>query len=499
MMKRPSLWISLLLLVAGISVCTPAVVSAAFTVRVNFGPAGAAVPSGYVADSGAAFDAGRGYGWVAQGSSTPLSLVGNGRERNKVSDQRLDTLIHMQYSGSNGVAVPGRWEYAVASGTYDVTVAVGDPSYIDSVHRLAVEGTLAVNNFKPSSGNLFKTATVRVAVTDGRITLDASGGTNTKLLYVTIAEFSTPPPGSPSFTWTTVAPAPEDRTEAAGGAVDGKLYVFGGYVDRTFRPITRSDVYDPVTNTWSALAPMPRAITHAGTAMDGRSIYLAGGYAGDRNNGNETFGITDVYRYDIDTNSWSNVTPLPAPRGSGGLVRLGRNLHFFGGNDPTQADKGDHWVLDLDNPTSWTTAAPLPNPRSHMGSIAFGGRIYAIGGQHGYAGASVVQTSVHVWDPAHADSWAQIASLPAGKSHFAAGTFELNGWLIVPGGEVRPTVPTTEVLYYDPGANLWRTTTPLPAARHSGVAGVLNGVVYYATGYMPSTYFSTTVYKGQPQ
>ena len=49
---------------------------------VNFQSDGAAVPAGYARDVGQAFDSARGYGWVAMSSSTPLSLVGNGRERN---------------------------------------------------------------------------------------------------------------------------------------------------------------------------------------------------------------------------------------------------------------------------------------------------------------------------------------------------------------------------------------------------------------------------------
>jgi hypothetical protein len=198
MTRRIALFVAALAALAGTWIPVPAAHAAPLAAKVNFGPAGAAVPSGYVADSGGAFDAGRGFGWVAQNSSDPLSLVGNGRERNQVSDQRLDTLMHMQYTGtSNGVATPGRWEYALPAGTYDVTVAVGDPGYTNSVHRLAVEGTLAVNNFAPSSANLFKTATVRVAVADGRLTLDAAGGTNTKILYVDIAAVSSDPPPPP--------------------------------------------------------------------------------------------------------------------------------------------------------------------------------------------------------------------------------------------------------------------------------------------------------------
>jgi glucose/arabinose dehydrogenase len=148
--------------------------------RINFQSAGAAVPYGYVADSGAAYAASRGYGWISQTSNTPLSISGKGIDRNATPDQRLDTLIQMQ-------STPARWEYAVPDGTYDVRVGVGDAgSTTGSTHRLAVEGEIAVNGFVPSATNKFQLATVRVDVTDGKITLDAAGGTNTKLLFVDI-------------------------------------------------------------------------------------------------------------------------------------------------------------------------------------------------------------------------------------------------------------------------------------------------------------------------
>ena len=156
--------------------------------RINFQPETTSPPSGYTRDWGQPYDAGRGFGWVAQGSSTPVSLVGQTRERVTASELRLDTLIQVQMP----TGTTGRWEHAEADGTYDVTVSAGDPSYLDSTHRVQVEGTLAINNFAPTSGNRTRQATVRVSVTDGRLTLDMAGGTNTKLNYVDITPVARP-------------------------------------------------------------------------------------------------------------------------------------------------------------------------------------------------------------------------------------------------------------------------------------------------------------------
>jgi glucose/arabinose dehydrogenase len=161
--------------------------SGPFSARINFQTNSTTVAPGYKVDYGAAYTDTRGYGWIAQDSSAPLSLVGNGRIRKVTADKRLDSILHMQLTSAStaGVHIPGRWEIAVPAGTYDVTVAAGD-IYTDSVHRLTVEGTVAIDDFVPTPTSLYKTATVRVGVTDGRLTIDAAGGTNTKIDYVDI-------------------------------------------------------------------------------------------------------------------------------------------------------------------------------------------------------------------------------------------------------------------------------------------------------------------------
>lgn len=162
---------------------------------VNFQDQAASTPSGYDADYGQAYDAGRGFGWT-NSSDAPLSLVGNGRDRNASSDQRLDTLMQPQLkNGSPGVSTEGRWKAAVENGTYEVTVAAGDASYYDSEHVVRVEGQTAID-FTPTSGTPFSTETIEVTVVDGFLNVDAVGGVNTKLNYVEADLVdSTPNPG----------------------------------------------------------------------------------------------------------------------------------------------------------------------------------------------------------------------------------------------------------------------------------------------------------------
>src|SRR5215213_3711606 len=88
------------------------------------------------------------------------------------------------------------------------------------------------------------------------------------------------PPTTTLFSWQTKAPAPLQRFEAQGVAVDGKLYVFGGFTSNFLTATTRSDVYDPATNSWTRIADLPDQITHAHAVADGNSIWLMGGLIG---------------------------------------------------------------------------------------------------------------------------------------------------------------------------------------------------------------------------
>jgi hypothetical protein len=142
------------------------------------------VPDGYLLDGGSTFaQRGNGfsYGWNASAS-------GFTRDRDLLSDQRVDTLVHMQQYGTR------TWEMSLPNGTYQVHLVSGDASYTDSTYKINVEGTLTVNG-KPTSGNHFVEGTKTVTVADGKLTIsNASGSINNKIDYIEITPVQAPPP-----------------------------------------------------------------------------------------------------------------------------------------------------------------------------------------------------------------------------------------------------------------------------------------------------------------
>lgn len=486
MQRKLASAIGLFMLGTGISLAQTAI-----STRVNFQSPTTPVPFGYLSDNGQPFDSTRGYGWVeADNPNTPFNITLNARDRGLPwLDPRLNSLIYLRGPAFIGdgttVDLPATWECDLPNGTYSVQVSVGDQPLDTGFHSLDVEGVRVVNGFRPRPRWAYAESLVSVEVQDGRLTFTAPVGSTTRINYVDIASR----PGFTSLTWTTTTPSPLGRSEAQGGMVESKLYVVGGYTDTTFIPAQRTDVYNPATKKWSRLADLPVATTHAGTAIVGQSLYLAGGYISNQGGG-QTFATTNVWRYDVTTNSWFSLPPLPVARGSGALAVLGRELHFFGGGDINRKDKGDHWFLNLDGGTTWQVGPALPNPRTHLGAVVLGGKIYAVGGQRGADQNMVTQTSVHSWSPAQPNLWTTITPMPGPRSH--AATFIMGNRIILLGGQLNYSTPLASGLAYDPISATWSSLTPLPLNRFSGIAGVYNGQILYTTGSLASTTYLGT-------
>lgn len=158
-------------------------------VMINFQNNSNDIPDGYVKDYGQAYDGARGYGWIteasaASGGSVPLDILTSGRDRNITGyDQRLDTFVHMEDTNFSAA-----WEYALANGTYAVTVSVGDGLVDDneSRHSVNVEGQSVIDNFMGTMDRAYAVETAVVTVNDGKLTIDSIGGTKTKINFVEI-------------------------------------------------------------------------------------------------------------------------------------------------------------------------------------------------------------------------------------------------------------------------------------------------------------------------
>jgi len=283
------------------------------------------------------------------------------------------------------------------------------------------------------------------------------------------------------FRWKGAAANPLARYESVGAAANGRLFVFGGYVNEQIQSTARVDAYDPASNKWTQLGDMPEPVTHAGQAVDGRYIYIAGGFLGDH----PGLGTTSVWRYDTTGDRWDRMPSLPEPRGAGAMARWGTQLHFFGGLTKAQfatVNQAEHWVLDLTNPLrGWKQRASLPNARNHLAAAELNGKIYAIGGQDLWNELTGARDNVDAYDP-KTDSWTPAAALPVARSHTSASTFSLNGKIYVVGGATNGFKTLRDVTTYDPTTNSWTAFRELTAPRLTPVAGAIGKMLIVSTG-----------------
>jgi hypothetical protein len=248
--------------------------------KINFQTAGAATPTGYTADTGLAYSASRGFGWLRQDDlTTPLDISSRMRDRNSVTDQRVDTFASMQFPATDP---PAAWVYDLPNGTYSVFVSVGDPSFFDSTHRIRIEGIVAIPGFAPSAATPFDSANATVTVADGKLTIDAVGGTNTKLDYVEIVAID--PGNHPSVTSTSPLDGATGVRRDTAAIADVSLPNLGQGVEQA--TLTTANVLLYVTST-GASAPGVVNTTGGGDAIVYQPSSLLAG------NTNYTFRITE--------------------------------------------------------------------------------------------------------------------------------------------------------------------------------------------------------------
>ncbi|THH41782.1 Kelch repeat-containing protein [Neolewinella litorea] len=297
-------------------------------------------------------------------------------------------------------------------------------------------------------------------------------------------------PGQTNYpTWTTIGHANYPRAEGSMISHKGKFYLFNGFTTDVAY-LNENERYDPVTNTWTKLASIPlnpdgsyKGNTHTGITVVGDDIWLLGGRSG-----NYTYEVAEeVWVYNTVLDTWRLGPELPIKRGGGGLVRLGRQVHYVGGFDYRSAcDVDDHWVYDLDNPAAgwqdYSGTSPMPLARNHFGAATLGGKLYAVAGQHGHDACERGKnlTYVHRYDP-HTDSWERLPDFPFVNSHIEPSTFAYNGKIYVLGGQGQES---RKVCEYDPATNAWRILTDMelpirliaPGARvHDGNLIVMTG------------------------
>jgi N-acetylneuraminic acid mutarotase len=387
----------------------------------------------------------------------------------------------------------------VKNGQYTLELYFVEPTATKTGERafsVVAEDRRIIRNIDLYSVGGSKTAIVRrvnVEITDGRLSLGFRASIDEAIVSAICLKrgyiFS-----PEKITWQNAPSGPIEREESQSFVYNDKMYVVGGYIDTPeFHATTRVDIFDHATGKWSKGAAAPYKVTHAGVAQDGAATWFIGGYVGDFP---DPPGTSSVLIYNARKNRWRHGPDLPSPRGAGGAGIVGTTLYYFGGGSKNRdADNGDMWSLDLNNPTHWTRRASIPNPRNHFGYATVNGKIYAIGGQHLLEKESTNQDELDVYDPA-TDKWTRLENLPKPYSHFGASTVVYDKrYILIVGGESPHDVGQPNVYAYDTITDQWAEMTPLPAPRRAGAAGLFGDTLFMTTGYVRANGQTSTSFK----
>ena len=274
------------------------------------------------------------------------------------------------------------------------------------------------------------------------------------------------------------------HSEGAIGEYNGNHFLVSGfshYLQNHLLTSPRVDQLPREQRHWVPVAQQaPINGSHFQAAITGPLMWIAGGYIGD-SPGKAT---DTLWRYNLQTDVWSEGTKLPSKRAGGGFVALGSELHYVSGLAPDrETNLTEHISLDTQTQEGWKVVSEFPRSRAHFQTVNIGGFLYAVGGMKGHDKTRVDVPHVDVYHPEYGQ-WLAVAGLPESRSHAEMGTFEFEDRIIVVGGRVGSRILESDssILEYNPYKNEWRHVGSLPMGMYGGFAFVKEGRLYAGGG-----------------
>jgi len=268
------------------------------------------------------------------------------------------------------------------------------------------------------------------------------------------------------FMWTQKADMPTIRYVHSTSTVGGKIYAIGGYVGSNHT--TRTNEYDPMTDTWIRKADMPTPVGYTSTCVLNDKIYVIGGDPSHK--------ISIVQVYDSSTDTWEVQTHVPSLRQRASISMMDGLIYVSGG----VTDDGEIPTVEAYDPKTdtWTRRAEMPTARQFATSCVVNGRIYFIGGFAFWKTCADVEE----YDPT-TDTWTVKAPMPTARC--LLDTCVVDGKIYAIGGydyENDVLISTVEV--YDPATDTWTKVADIPIPTEGLSASVVDEKIYVFGGYI---------------
>lgn len=209
---------------------------------------------------------------------------------------------------------------------------------------------------------------------------------------------------------------PQPLEETAAAAVNGRLYVIGGF-DAIGRDTDTVFVFDG--SRWSAGPRLPLAVDHPAAAVLAGRLYVVGGFSSGA-------AVDRAFVLAPSGRAWASAGRLRHARGALALVSVGGALYALGGKDGAGVEVGRGEVY---RPTfrRWSEIGVLPLPRDHLAGFPYRGWACAAGGR------APNTARVDCYDPVKR-AWRRLPDLPVATS--GAGAAADGRGVVVGGGEL---------------------------------------------------------------
>ena len=178
--------------------------------------------------------------------------------------------------------------------------------------------------------------------------------------------------------WETKASMPSARLGLQANIVNGKIYLIGGYEWSNGTSVgvsSRTEVYDPVSDTWTFKASIPAPVSYSASAVIDNKIYVM------------TSNLNQIY--DAESDSWNTGAPPPvsvvlASAGATEGVFAPERIYVFGADAdmPYYQLTVRQFTTQSYDPknNNWTVCDSIPTVRFDAGVAVFNESLYVIGG-----------------------------------------------------------------------------------------------------------------------
>ncbi|MGE4557366.1 MAG: S8 family serine peptidase [Desulfovibrionaceae bacterium] len=172
--------------------------------------------------------------------------------------------------------------------------------------------------------------------------------------------------------WAPRAESSYTHAGAAGVALDGELYLFGGQTSDT-QASAKAERYNPQSNTWITLADMPAPRAWGAAAVWNGKVYVLGG-----TDFSSLYATAAVY--DPETGAWSTAAAPNLALNGTAAVTVGDDIYVLGGADASNDDSKKIYRYSPSSESS-TQVGELATPRRFHAATAVGNKIYVFGGR----------------------------------------------------------------------------------------------------------------------